>query len=42
MIEAGRISRHEFALANMLMKTTKHKFGEVLVEAGITGRRYEC
>lgn len=35
MIEAGRISRHEFALASMLMKTTKQKFGAVLVEAGI-------
>lgn len=35
MIEAGRISRHEFALASMLMKSTKQKFGAVLVEAGI-------
>ena len=35
MIEAGRISRHEFALASMLMKTTKQKFGAVLVQAGI-------
>ena len=35
MIEAGRISRHEFSLASMLMKTTKQKFGAVLVEAGI-------
>ncbi len=35
MTEAGRISPHEFALASMLMKTTRQKFGKVLVEAGI-------
>lgn len=37
LIAAGRISRHEFALASMLMKTTQRKFGNVLVEAGIVG-----
>ncbi len=35
MIEEGRISRHEFALASMVMKSTRRKFGETLVEAGI-------
>jgi tetratricopeptide (TPR) repeat protein len=35
MIEAGRISRHEFALASMLMKGSKRKFGEALVQAGV-------
>jgi hypothetical protein len=35
LIEAGRISRHEFALASMVMKASKRKFGETLVEAGI-------
>jgi tetratricopeptide (TPR) repeat protein len=35
MIEAGRISRHEFALASMLMKGTKRKFGQALVQAGV-------
>ncbi len=35
MIEAGRISRHEFALVSMVMKSTKRKFGETLVQAGI-------
>jgi tetratricopeptide (TPR) repeat protein len=35
MIEAGRISRHEFALASMIMKGTKRKFGEALVQAGV-------
>jgi hypothetical protein len=35
MIEAGRISRHEFALASMVMKASKRRFGETLVEAGI-------
>jgi hypothetical protein len=35
MIEAGRISRHEFALATMVMRSSKRKFGETLVEAGI-------
>ena len=37
MIEAGRISRGEFALASKLMKNTKRKLGQVLVEAGIVG-----
>jgi hypothetical protein len=35
MIEAGRLSRQEFALASMLVKNTKRKFGQVLVDAGI-------
>ncbi|MGH9320646.1 MAG: DUF4388 domain-containing protein [Vicinamibacteria bacterium] len=35
MIEAGRISRHEFALASMVMKASNRKFGETLVQAGI-------
>jgi tetratricopeptide (TPR) repeat protein len=35
MIDAGRISRHEFALASMIMKGTKRKFGEALVQAGV-------
>ena len=35
MIEAGRISRHEFALTSMVMKSTRRKFGETLVQAGI-------
>ncbi|HXV63296.1 MAG TPA: DUF4388 domain-containing protein, partial [Vicinamibacteria bacterium] len=35
LIEAGRISRHEFALASMLMKSSKKKFGEALVQAGV-------
>jgi tetratricopeptide (TPR) repeat protein len=35
MIEAGRISRHEFAVASMLMKGSKRKFGEALVQAGV-------
>jgi len=35
LIEAGRISRHEFALASMLMKGSKRKFGEALVQAGV-------
>jgi tetratricopeptide (TPR) repeat protein len=35
MIEAGRISRHEFAVASMIMKGSKRKFGEALVQAGV-------
>ena len=35
MIEAGRISRHQFALASMLMRSNKSKFGQALVDAGI-------
>lgn len=35
MIGAGRISRHEFAVASMLMKSSKRKFGEALVQAGV-------
>jgi tetratricopeptide (TPR) repeat protein len=35
MIDAGRISRHEFAVASMLMKGSKRKFGEALVQAGV-------
>ncbi|MGH9332797.1 MAG: DUF4388 domain-containing protein [Vicinamibacteria bacterium] len=35
MIDAGRISRHEFALASMIMKGSKRKFGEALVQAGV-------
>jgi tetratricopeptide (TPR) repeat protein len=35
MIEAGRISRHEFALASMMMKGSRRKFGEALVQAGV-------
>ncbi len=35
MIDAGRISRHEFALASMMMKGSKRKFGEALVQAGV-------
>ncbi len=35
MIDAGRISRHEFAIASMLMKGSKRKFGEALVQAGV-------
>lgn len=35
LIEAGRISRQEFAAASMMMKTTKQKFGRVLVQSGI-------
>src|SRR3972149_5328627 len=34
MIDAGRISRHQFALASMIMKGSKRKFGEALVQAG--------
>lgn len=35
LIERGRISRHEFALASMLMKGSKRKFGQALVQAGV-------
>ena len=35
LIEAGCISRHEFALASMLMKGSKRKFGQALVQAGV-------
>ena len=35
MIDAGRISRHEFALASMIMKGSTRKFGEALVHAGV-------
>jgi tetratricopeptide (TPR) repeat protein len=35
MIDAGRISRHEFALASMIMKGSRRKFGEALVQAGV-------
>ncbi len=35
MIDAGRISRHEFAVASMIMKGSKRKFGEALVQAGV-------
>jgi len=35
MIDEGRISRHEFVLASMVMKSTRRKFGATLVEAGI-------
>jgi tetratricopeptide (TPR) repeat protein len=35
LIEAGRISQHEFALVSMLMKSGKRTFRESLVQAGI-------
>ncbi len=35
MIEYGRISRHQFALASMLMKNSRRKFGQALVQAGL-------
>jgi tetratricopeptide (TPR) repeat protein len=35
LIEFGRISRHEFAMASMLMKTSRRKFGQVLVDSGL-------
>jgi tetratricopeptide (TPR) repeat protein len=35
MIGAGRISRHEFAVASLIMKGSKRKFGEALVQAGV-------
>ena len=35
MIEAGRISRHQFTLASMLMRSNKSRFGRALVDAGI-------
>ncbi len=35
LIEAGRISRREFAMASELMKTSRRKFGQALVQAGL-------
>lgn len=35
MIELGRISRHEFSLATMLMQNSRRKFGQALVQAGL-------
>ena len=35
LIDAGRISRHEFVLATMLMKGSRRKFGQALVQAGV-------
>ncbi|MEE9180783.1 MAG: DUF4388 domain-containing protein [Vicinamibacteria bacterium] len=35
LIERGRISRHELALATMLMKTGQKKIGQTLVQAGM-------
>ena len=35
LIERGRISRHELALATMLMKTRQQKIGQALVQAGV-------
>jgi len=35
LIERGRISRHELALATMLMKTGQKKIGQALVQAGV-------
>jgi len=35
LIERGRISRHELALATMLMKTGQQKIGQALVQAGV-------
>ncbi len=35
MIDAGRISRHDFALASMIMKGSTRKFGQALVQAGV-------
>jgi tetratricopeptide (TPR) repeat protein len=35
LIERGRISRHELALATMLMKTSQQKIGQALVQAGV-------
>jgi tetratricopeptide (TPR) repeat protein len=35
MIERGRISRQEFALASMLMRNSRRKFGQALVQAGV-------
>ncbi len=35
LIQAGRISRHEFALASMLMRGSRRKFGQALVKAGV-------
>ena len=35
MIDLGRISRHEFAIASLLMKNSRRKFGQALVQAGL-------
>jgi len=35
LIDRGRISRHELALATMLMKTGQKKIGQALVQAGV-------
>ena len=35
LIQAGRISRHGFALASMLMRGSRRKFGQALVKAGV-------
>jgi tetratricopeptide (TPR) repeat protein len=35
LIQRGRISRHELALATMLMKTGQQKIGQALVQAGV-------
>ena len=35
MIELGRISRHQFAIASLLMKNSRRKFGQALVQAGL-------
>jgi tetratricopeptide (TPR) repeat protein len=35
LIDAGRISRHEFAMASELMKKDRRKFGQALVETGV-------
>ena len=35
LIERGRISRHELALATILMKTGQKKIGQALVQAGV-------
>ena len=35
MIELGRISRHEFAVASLLMNNSRRKFGQALVQAGL-------
>ncbi len=35
MVDRGRISRREFALASMLMKQSRRKFGQALVAGGL-------
>ncbi len=35
MIDLGRLSRHEFAVASLLMKNSRRKFGQALVQAGL-------